>query len=257
MSKAVHSPLGQWRGRTGGQVYRVSHGQQIVSAYQPKVANPRTDNQQKQRAKFNLMTRLNAITPSVLLRPFSPTAGIARPMFSKSLMKYIEVDTTTSLIGETVYTAKIAAQNIHFGEGDVLFPADVTMGVDILVASTPTGVSVEVAQLVFSGDVVAVRAIDVCRTVGEGGKYVDVRYHDFTTDDAGAPYEFMGDGMQHRIYFQFIHRRGSLSSLRTGAITDEGEDSTDIIAGSDQLVNSNNIVGSSMYYSSMWIPAQP
>lgn len=254
MSKAVHSPLGQWRGRTGGQVYRVNHGQQIVSAYQPKVSNPRTDNQQRQRAKFNLMTRLNAITPTVLLSPFSPTPGIARPMFSKSLMKYIEVDTQASLVGETVYTAKIAAQDIHFGEGDIHFPADVVMGTDIQVSPDSDGVNITLSSDVFLSDVVIVRAIDVCRTVGEGGRYVDVRYHDFNASDAG-PFKFVGDNMQHRIYFQFIIQRGSLSSLRTGAVTDEGENSSDIIAGSDQLANSSLVIGSSMYYTALWIPA--
>lgn len=256
MSKAVHSPLGQWRGRTGGQVYRVSHGNQIVSAYQPKVSNPRTDNQQRQRAKFNLMTKLNAITPSVLLSPFSPTPGIARPMFSKSLMKYIEVSTMESTVDEVIYTARIGAQDIHFGEGSTYFPESITLGTHIIVDPTATGVGVEVTSDVFATDVVTVRVIDVCRTVGEGGHYIDVRYHDFTSTDAATPYEFLGTDMQHRIYFQFIVRRGVTSSLSTGSVSDEGVDSADIVASSNQLMNSGNIIGSSMYYQSYYIPAE-
>lgn len=255
MSKAVHSPLGQWRGRTGGQVYRVSHGEQIVSAYQPKVSNPRTDNQQRQRAKFNLMTKLNSITPSVLLRPFSPTAGIARPMFSKSLMKYIEVSDVESTVDEVVYSARIAAANIHFGEGATYLPEEIVLGTDIQVTVIPNGVQVLVDGSVLPSDVVGVRVIDVCRTVGEGGHYIDVRYFDFLGDTASS-HEFDGEGMQHRIYIQFIVRRSSSSSLRTGAISDEEDSgSTEINADSIQLLNSNTIVGSSIYYNSYWVPA--
>ena len=256
MSKAVHSPLGQWRGRTGGQVYRVSHGQQIVSAYQPKVANPRTDAQQIQRAKFNLMARLNSITPSELLRPFSPTAGIARPMFSKSLMKYITVDTIESTVDEVVYTARISAPNIHFGEGNPYLPTDVDINNDIQISATNTGVEVTVAATSFNSDLVAVRFIDVCRTVGAGSQYVDVRYHDITSSDAGIPYEFEGVNMQHRIYFQFIVRRGTISdALSTGRLSDEGSESIDLISDSSQLINSSSVIGSSVYYNSYYVQA--
>lgn len=256
MSKAVHSPLGQWRGRTGGQVYRVNHGQQIVSAYQPKVSNPRTDNQQRQRAKFNLMTKLNAITPTILLRPFSPTPGIARPMFSKSLMKYIEVTDIESTVDQTVYTAKIAAADIHFGEGATLMPAGFDLLNEITVSSDATGVIVSIVNPsdIFTGNLLAVRAIDVCRTVGEGGQYIDVRYHDFASGGASS-FNFEGTGMQHRVYVQFIVSRGSSTSLSTGRISDEGEDGSDIIAESTQLLNSNSVVGSSVYLTSFWIAA--
>lgn len=253
MSKAVHSPLGQWHGRTGGQVYRVNHGQQIVSAYQPKVSNPRTNNQQRQRAKFNLMAKLNSITPTILLRPFSPTAGIARPMFSKSLMKYIEVTDVESTIDETVYTAKIAAADIHFGEGDTLVPTGMVVSSAIAVSSAPTGVLVDINNPnVFSGDVLAVRVIDVCRTLGQTSSYIDVRYHDFTEVES---FTFEGEEMQHRIYVQFIIRRGASTSLNTSQITDEGQDSSDIVADSTQLVNSNSVVGSSIYMTSLYIAA--
>ena len=236
-------------------MYRVSHGQQIVSSYQPKVANPRTGNQQRQRAKFNLMTKLNAITPAILLRPFSPTAGIARPMFSKSLMKYIEVDSVASLVGEETYQARIAATNIHFGEGSTLMPEGVVLGNNVTVTALGTGVQITIVDpSIFDGDIIALRVIDVCRTVGEGGQYIDVRYFDFT-EDGSATKEFVGEGMQHRIYFQFIVRRSSSTSLRTGVLTDEGEDGSELIADSSQLVNSASVVGSSIYYNSYWVPA--
>lgn len=253
MSKAVHSPLGQWRGRTGGQVYRVSHGQQIVSAYQPKVSNPKTDNQQRQRAKFNLMAKLNSITPTVLLRPFSPTPGIARPMFSKSLMKYIEVTDMESTVDQTVYTAKIAAADLHFGEGATLIPTGIDLSSAISVSSAATGVLIDIDNPnIFSGDVLAVRVIDVCRTLGATSSYIDVRYHDF--NDAGS-YTFQGTEMQHRIYVQFIVRRGASTNLTTGQISDEGQDSSDVIADSTQLVNSSSVVGSSVYMTSLYISA--
>lgn len=61
MAIANHSPLSNWRGRCGGQVYRVRGGEQIVAAYQPNVANPRTDAQLQQRAKMALAGKLSSI----------------------------------------------------------------------------------------------------------------------------------------------------------------------------------------------------
>lgn len=51
--------LGQYRGKMGGLVFRKGeNGQQIISAYQPIVKNPRTDGQLMIRSKFNLAVQI-------------------------------------------------------------------------------------------------------------------------------------------------------------------------------------------------------
>lgn len=57
MGKASYSPLGQWRNKVGGQVYRIDSGEQIISAYQPVVKNPRTAEQILKRTQFTSATR--------------------------------------------------------------------------------------------------------------------------------------------------------------------------------------------------------
>ena len=82
-----------------------------------------------------------------------------------------------------------------------------------------------------------------------------MRYFDFNSSEAPVPHEFLGTDMQHRIYFQFIVRRSATSSLSTGSLTDEGNESSDIVAESNQLLNSNTIIGSSVYYQSYYVAA--
>lgn len=79
MGKASYSPLGQWRNKVGGQVYRIDSGEQIVSAYQPIVKNPRTVNQIVTRAKFTTATRYVA--------GFKPFIDVMNPTGSRRILR--------------------------------------------------------------------------------------------------------------------------------------------------------------------------
>lgn len=74
MGKASYSPLGQWRNKVGGQVYRIDSGEQIVSAYQPIVKNPRTEDQQATRKAFTNASKFVAGLGSWLYR-VNPTGS--------------------------------------------------------------------------------------------------------------------------------------------------------------------------------------
>ena len=254
MSKATHSPLGQWRGRTGGQVYRVSRGEQIVSAYQPKVSNPRTAGQTAQRTRFNLMSRLNTLTPIELLRPFSATPATARSLFSKSLMRGITTSTAASTSTEVVYTALIAPTDVHFGEGATYVPAGFNWNREIHVAAVAgTGCEVEVEASVFA-NVAAVRVIDVCKRPRLDGDYVQIQYKDLTSDL--THYTFEGSDMYHRIYVQFIvpnDREGALHG--SGVETDGTTNPENLTAKASAAIGEYSRIGSSVYVQTVNVPA--
>ena len=61
--------VGKGSGRLGSSVFTVRGGEQIVRQYTPNVANPNTDAQKGQRARFKLLSQLAAITSAGLLFP--------------------------------------------------------------------------------------------------------------------------------------------------------------------------------------------
>lgn len=254
MSKATHSPLGQWRGRTGGQVYRVSRGEQIVSVYQPKVSNPRTAGQTAQRTRFNLMSRLNSLTPIELLRPFSATPATARSLFSKSLMRGITTSTAASTTTEVVYTALIAPADVHFGEGATFEPADINWNNAINVsAQAGTGVDVSISPDIFQY-VVAVRVIDVCKRPRLDGDYVQILYKDATVDVPSV--EFEGADMYHRIYVQFMVANDRKGALRGSQVEADGTTNPEnLTANASAAINDYTKIGSSIYVQSVNVRA--
>lgn len=55
---------GVLRGKQGNNVFSVQNGTQVLRAYQPVVANPRSLGQREQRSKFALAGKMSAATPS-------------------------------------------------------------------------------------------------------------------------------------------------------------------------------------------------
>lgn len=68
--------VGLGTGKLGQAVFSVNAGKQIVRQYQPIVANPSTENQVGQRAKFKLMSQLAAAMAPVIA---IPKAGMLTP----------------------------------------------------------------------------------------------------------------------------------------------------------------------------------
>lgn len=80
--------LGQYRGKMGGFVFRKGeNGQQIISAYQPIVKNPRSDAQMIQRAKFNLASQVTKQVPMSFIYSLGSSARLRRGALVRSIVK--------------------------------------------------------------------------------------------------------------------------------------------------------------------------
>lgn len=80
--------VGTGSGKAGNFVFsKGEDGQTIARAYQPKVANPRTDLQIMQRAKMNTVGQFSALCPAALLAPIGKgTKRKNRSAFSRNLL---------------------------------------------------------------------------------------------------------------------------------------------------------------------------
>lgn len=258
MSKAAHSPLGQWRGRTGGQVYRVRNGQQIVSSYQPAVANPKSDAQLLQRAKFNLMTKLNALFDARLLNGYSSSKGVARAMFSKNLMPGIYAQLLDGP-GERKYRANIAPVNIVFGPNKENF-IKASQSVASHIQLAPAGT---VARLTFTNlgglfdvdaSVARIRFVDVFGSSVFDYSEVMVDSIEGTTIANMQPtLDFSGTGV-HRLYLQVLDADNSLlNDFRGGSVVNAEAGDDNVIVESGASYASSYIVGGSYYIGSVEI----
>lgn len=256
MAKASYSPLNQWRGRAGGQVYRVRNGEQIVSSYQPAVANPKTDAQMLQRAKFNLMTKLNALFDARLLNGFSSSKGIARAAFSKKIMPKIYAQQLTGE-GDRKYRANIAPVQIVFGpnaENYIKSGESVSSHIQIAAAGTVARLTFTTLANLFDVDngTARVRFIDV---YGSGNyDYSEVMVNNIdgeVIDDVPATIDFAGEGV-HRIYLQVLNPDNStLNDFHGEAVITDPEGATEVAADSGATFASAFTVGGSYYVGSV------
>lgn len=121
-------------GRVAGSVFAVRNGEVIERAYNPVVANPRTDAQLVQRAKMNLAGQISKLVGFELLTSMGmPYKGKNRTMFVKNLVNKAE----SSMVGKDA-VAKIAPEDIIFSRGSVTPVA--TAGAPVV---TTYGVTVE------------------------------------------------------------------------------------------------------------------
>lgn len=122
MAKAV-GMVGTLAGRTGNVVYSKGlNGTTIVRAYQPQVANPRSDAQRAQRAKINLVGQFSGIVPKEVITAMN-LGGTRqnRAKFLSNLMKITQVSKQ-----DADYVGTIPAAAVKFSTGNV--PAHATMG---------------------------------------------------------------------------------------------------------------------------------
>lgn len=106
---------GVLRGRQGNNVFSVQNGTQVVKAYQPVVANPRTLGQREQRSKFALAGKFSSATPSdalVGMRGGNPRER--RANFVKNLVR----NASTRLSGSNVI-ASVPFEAVKFSEGSL------------------------------------------------------------------------------------------------------------------------------------------
>lgn len=125
--------IGTIAGKAGSMVFsKGPDGSTIMRAYQPQVANPRTDGQQEQRAKVVLAGKVSKITPAECL------TGLSKGSTLKNRSAY-----TANLINAAVVTevegkkeASVQPQRVIFSEG--LTPMAATLGNVTLAATTVT-----------------------------------------------------------------------------------------------------------------------
>lgn len=105
-------------------------GSTIMRAYQPQVANPRTDGQQEQRAKVVLAGKVSKITPAECLTGLSKGSTLKnRSAYTANL---INAAVVTEIEGKKV--ASVQPQRVIFSEG--LTPMAASLGNVTLTATT-------------------------------------------------------------------------------------------------------------------------
>lgn len=108
-------------GKLAGNVYSVNAGQQIVRAYQPNVANPSTELQVNNRAKFKLASQLSAaLSPVIAISKNGMVSG--RNQFLSATMGKIRL---------ALGNATIPMQEIQLTKSAIQLPAlRITSGQD-------------------------------------------------------------------------------------------------------------------------------
>lgn len=105
--------LGQYRGKMGGMVFRKGdNGQQVISAYQPVVKNPRTDSQMLQRAKFNLAAQVAKQIPLSFIYSLGSSARLRRGALISSIVKAATARKTNG-----TFVADINGANVIISKG--------------------------------------------------------------------------------------------------------------------------------------------
>ena len=164
--------IGTIRGRVGTTVF--SKGENGVSygrSYQPNVANPKTEGQQIQRAKMNLVGRMSQVTPKELLVTMAgASARKRRSAFNSYLLGAATVDTSTL----TGIVAKIAPEDVVFSEGSEVLRA-VLGSVSVVATSVTVPLTLaDAADADVYGERIIVAIIDPSDKAG----YSMLRYKD-------------------------------------------------------------------------------
>ena len=111
----IYGLNGALRGRQGNNVFAVQNGTQIVRAYQPVVANPRTSAQQLVRARFALAGKISGFTPSLAVAGMrGSSARSRRAAFVSALSKAATAVETTG-----GYQATLPFANFVFSQGSL------------------------------------------------------------------------------------------------------------------------------------------
>lgn len=105
--------LGQYRGKVGGLVFRKGdNGQQVISAYQPSVKNPRTDSQMMVRAKFNLATQVAKQVPLAFIYTLGTSARSRRGALVSTIAK-----AATAVKNGNAFAADVNGANVVITKG--------------------------------------------------------------------------------------------------------------------------------------------
>lgn len=125
--------IGTIAGKAGSMVFsKGPDGSTIMRAYQPQVANPRSDAQMTQRAKVVLSGKLSKIVPAGAIGGLMQGTTLKnRSRFTRQVLEMASVTTSGG-----VKTASVQPEDIVFSEGIV--PMAATVGTVTLTATTAT-----------------------------------------------------------------------------------------------------------------------
>lgn len=105
--------LGQYRGKMGGLVFRKGfNGQQVVSAYQPIVKNPRTEEQMLVRSRFNLATQVSKNIPNGFIYSLGSS-----PLRRQSALRSSLIKAATAQVVNGKYVASLTGANVVISKG--------------------------------------------------------------------------------------------------------------------------------------------
>lgn len=121
MGKANQGIFGGWTKKVGNVVGRIVQGQNVYSIYQPNVSNPRTVEQQQNRAKFTLLSRfMSAMLPAIHLG-FRNLDGYERGSAYSAALGY---NSKLNIVTGTYPNYEILVNKAIISEGTVALPYD-------------------------------------------------------------------------------------------------------------------------------------
>ncbi len=229
--------LGSISGRIGGIVYSKGEkpGISYMRSWQPQVLNPKTDLQNDQRAKVNLMGRLTQVTPPEVILGMGRTKRSRRSNFNKNLIDVATID--RSAPGTIV--AKVAPEDVIFSKGSQSLQA--TVSTPATVTATEATIALTLADAALAGmygERIVVAVIDPDDKAGYSlVKYADVVFDDTAAKTAtvkfGAPIAVESLVCLYRVPY-LLTEEGA--AKRTQSIANDG---FDIIA---KVLSSSNLV---------------
>lgn len=150
--------VGTIRGKVGTTVFtKGEKGLSYGRSYQPQVLNPKTEGQQNQRAKMNLVGRLSQITPKDVLVGMGGTGRARRSAFNSNLLNVATIDRTAP----GTIKAIIEPEDIIFSRGAAVMSAAVSTPVAVTATNVTIGLTLTDAALAGKyGERIVVLVID-------------------------------------------------------------------------------------------------
>lgn len=150
--------IGTIRGKVGTTVFtKGENGLSYGRSYQPQVQNPKTEGQQDQRAKMNLVGRLSQITPKSVLVGMGGMGRARRSAFNSNLLKVATIDRTDP----STIKAIIEPEDIIFSRGSETLNASVSTPVAVTATAVTLGLTLSDSALAGKyGERIVVLAID-------------------------------------------------------------------------------------------------
>ena len=226
------------RGKAGNLVFsKGEKGVTYARAYQPQVANPKTQAQTDQRGKINLIGRMSQVTPAAAIVSMGSNKRNARSEFNKVLLQAAIIDVDG--VGNRV--AKIAPSDIIFSKGGQALKASISTSAASTDTEMTIGLTLSDSTLAGKyGERIVVAVIDP----SDKGGYSMVLYKDIVFDNTTAQTVTMAYGttiaeetMVCVYRCPFVLTDGG-ASQRYESIANDG---TDIIAKLLESNSSNNV----------------